>query len=379
MIIELIKLLIHGVEFATKQAAKNQPGPDDREQLDNALFIRRATSITQYIAIATNAMIVDGKSIDDVKTLLISRGLHEDHFEVVIDKAQRNYKKWFNETRDKPALTAFQLYEHSIKNPVNIRSSVTINTHPGEDHGLHFCTLIGFKRYYLPSGRNLLYTIANFALNNMPVISNGNTAIRQSTFARLGGNTTNPYMRVVTIDDQRETVYPYLQTQTTARFYTEQIIEWDNGDPIVEAEIDGSLNRENPLCFFATDYAVNKHIYKGKPNIDIRLSAFAFELFEADGNTNDMNQNPKGFWPNRKYSNKSYFSFEGVIIGIKSTPIDSISLGCIMALKLVHSERPGSNTVIDAYITNDNIKGRTIQKGMLVKGILWFQGEIVLE
>jgi hypothetical protein len=372
MIVELIKLLIHGVEFATKQAQKHQPEP----QLNATLYTRRATSILQYIDIATNAMINDGKKEDEVKTILINMGLHEDHFDVVLDRAQRNYKNWFNETRNKPALTSFELYEQLAQKPRSVRSSVEIVFDPGEDHSFHFCALINDKRYYHLNGRNLLYAVANHALKSAPIMLNGDAAIRQSTFARWGGNANNPYLRVATINDQREAIYPYLQTDIKSNFYPKQIIEWNNGHPVIEAEIEGSLNNDTPVCFFATDYAVNKHAYQNQRMIEVQLSAFVLVLYKSDRNTNDIDQQPKGFKPSKNFSNKSYFSFEGVILEIKGTSVDSLSIGCVMAVKFAHNKMSGKHLVINAYVSNDNIKADKIQKGMLVTGRLWFQGEI---
>lgn len=366
MILHLIKWVIEYINGDIH----DQPEP----QLSPALYTRKSTTIPQYIEIASNAMISNGKNMDDIKTMLRNRGLHEDHFAVVLDHAQRNYKKWFNETGGKPALSAFQLYEQSLQNVLT--KPVEITTHKGENHALHFSVLIGYQRYFLISGRNLLYAVSNQALSNAPVFSNGPVAIRQSTFAKVGGNVSNPYLRVVTVNGYREAIYPYLHTEIKTSFSPQQIMEWDNGEPIVEAEVSGSLSRTTPVCFFATDYAVNKQKYQAQNNIDIHLSAMIVELSEADNNTNEITQQPKGFWANNGYSNPSYFSFEGVIVGIKEAKVDHLSIGCIMAIKFGRGERPGSDIVIDTYITNSNINAKKIHKGMLVTGVLWFQGEI---
>jgi hypothetical protein len=345
-------------------------------ELDPNLYSRKPTGILKYIDIATHAMINDGKKADDIKAMLKNRGMYEDHFDIVLDHAQRNYKKWFNKTGGKSASTASHLYGQSFQNAVT--SSVELVTYKGENHALHFSILISYQRYFLITGRNLLYTVADEALSNPPVLSDRSTAIRQSTFAKQGGNISNPYLRVVTINDNREAIYPYLRTEIKTSFLPQQIIEWDNGDPIVEAEVDGSLNRTTPVCFFATDYAVNKKTYQCQNDIEIRLSALILELFEADKNTNEISQQPKGFWTNDKYKSKSYFSFEAVILEIKEANVDRLTIGCVKTIKLDRDERAKSDFVIDAYITetNNNIKADQIHKDMLVNGILWFQGEI---
>jgi hypothetical protein len=369
----LLHLVYHAIKGIIKLAEDDEPV----QHLDSALYRRKSRTILQYIDFATNAMINDGKKIDEVKANLLKKGLHEDHLDVVLDKAQRAYKKWVNETGGKPELTVFELYEQSLKNVSS--TPIKMDTHPGEDHALHFCTLTNFESYYNINGRALLSTIANKALNTAPIIQHKEAAIRQSTFAQLGGTPTNPFLRVVTINNFTEAVYPYLRTTSKISFRTEQITEWDNGDPIVEAEIEGRLNNLYPLCFFATDYAVNQVIYKSRPEIEIRLSAFVLELVDVKRNTNDTRQQPRAMQQNKNYDNKSYFSFEGVILDIKAASVDRFCIGCIMALKLNCSDRPGSNNIIDAYVTNANIKANKILKGMLVTGVLWFQGEIATE
>jgi len=376
LLIHIVRLTFDLLNFAAKQAAKNQSLPGDREQqLDNALFTRRAISITQYIAIATKAMISDGKSIDDIKTILINRGLHEDHFEAVLNRAQQNYKKWFNET-GKPTLNAFELYQQSTQSPQKTKPLVEITTHEGEDHALHFCALTDHSRYYEISGRSILQAAVNRALVNPSTItSNEETEIRQVTFARVGSNAVNPCLRVVTINQQTEAVYPYIRTELKTNFYTQHIIEWNNGDPIVEAEVDGNLNRTLPLSFFATDYAVNKHVYQTQTSIGIRLSALVLELSEANKNTNEINRQERGFWIDKKHSNKSYFSFEAVVLEIKEASIDRLSTGFVVTMKFGEGNAP-LTPVIDTYISYNNIKAYNLTEGMLVKGTLWFQGEI---
>ncbi len=373
--LHLIHLIFKIIEGVTKHAQKNQ----DEPRLPDALYTRRFMSTLQYIDIATKAMISEGKKEEDVKTMLINKGLPEDHLDIILGKAKLNYKNWLNDTATRPPLSSFELYEQLTKSTLTPKPTIKVIKHRGEDHALHFCCLIDFKRYYELNGRSLLYATTNRALSTTPTIQNEDVAIRQSSLAKAANKSNNnPYLRAVTISGEREAVYPYLKTNSKTRFYTQQIVEWENGEPIVEAEIEGSLNKDLPLNFFATDYAVNKQIYQSQSSIEIGLSALVLELFKSDKDTNDINQQPKGIWINRNYNSKSYFSFEGVILEINSASIDALTLSCIMKLKLGKSDWPGTDLVVDAYVTNSNIKTDKIQAGMLVQGILWFQGEIVV-
>lgn len=373
--LHLIHLIFKIIEGVTKHAQKNQ----DEPRLPDALYTRRSTSTLQYIDIATKAMINEGKKEEEVKTMLINIGLPEDHLDIILGKANRNYKNWLNDMATKPPLSSFELYEQLTKSTPAPKPTIKVIKHGGENHALHFCTLIGFKRYYELNGRSLLYATTNRALSTTPAIHNEEVAIRQSSLAKtVNKSNNNPYLRAVSINAERVAVYPYLNTKSKIHFYTHQIVEWENGEPIVEAEIEGSINQDLLLNFFATDYAVNKQIYQSQSSIEVRLSALVLELFKSDKDTNDINQQPKGIWINRNYNSKSYFSFEGVILEINSASIDALTLSCIMKLKLGKGNRPGTDLVIDAYVTNNNIKADKIQTGMLVQGILWFQGEIAV-
>jgi hypothetical protein len=329
----------------------------------------------QYTDIATKAMINDGKKADEVKIILANRGLYKDYFDMVLERAQLNYTNWFNEIGGKPA-TAFELYQQSIQTTPTPKSLVEVINSPGEDYALQFCALIGSKRYYQLSGRSILYAVVNQALLNEAVITNGETQLKQAGFARAGGKAGNPYLRVVTVNNQREAAYPYLHTEITTNFYTQRIVEWGNGDPVLEAEIEGNLNRTLPISFFATDYAVNRLSYQTQMSVEIRLSAVVLELSEAIKNPDNRNPQSQSFRSINKYGGKSYFLFEAIILEIKVAPIDILSVGYVMTLKFGDDERAVQALTIDAYINHNSIKADKIQQGMFVKGILWFQGEI---
>ncbi|MEO3407146.1 hypothetical protein AAFN85_24730 [Mucilaginibacter sp. CAU 1740] len=371
---QLIRILINIVFYVARQEAKNQAAP----QLDPALFQKRSKSISQYIEMASNAMINDGRKPDEVKTMLLGNGLHEDHLDVVIEKAENRYKDWFNENQHATVSVLNTYNELSVQQNAGINeAAVKTISIADEDHALHYSALIGFKRYCDIVGRMVLYAVTNDAMVAAAVIVNGDIAIKQGSFARHGGNEDRLFLRAVAVNNQRQAVYPYLSGSNPISFQSGQITEWVNGDPVIEAEIKGEWNKRLQLCFFATDYAVNKNIYKSGDNINIRLSAFAFDLLESERNNNQLNQEVKGLWPATGYKHPSYFGFEAVILEIKAAAVDKQSIGCIMTLMLVNSGYiPGSDLIIDTYVSNSNIKADKIQKGMLVTGTLWLQGEL---
>jgi len=368
----IISLVIRLLRLVVNQAAKNQ----EVEPLEPALYTRKARSAEHYIKVGADAMINDGKNLEEVKVILLNRGLYKDYIDLIAGKAQDQYKNWLATNGNTPPLGVVQLYEKLAKETSASDSSIKITTETEEDHSRQFCALIGFKRYYELSGRDVLYKLTNNILFGKPVMEYGDSAIWESTFARLGGNVQAPYLRVVTVNGQRETVFPYLKTKLEIPFQTEQIIEWDHDDKI-EAEISGVWNSTFPLCFFATDYAVNKHIYKSEPGRNVRLSAFILNLIQSDNqiDKDDTTQDITGYWPAPKYEHESYYSFEGLILSLMSANVDNLTPACVLTLKLIDKKR-GKELITDAYVTASNIKAKMIEPGMLVKGTLWFQGEL---
>lgn len=131
------------------------------------------------------------------------------------------------------------------------------------------------------------------------------------------------------------------------------------------------------LGFFSTDYAVNKHIYKLKQDIKVRLSAFilAISVSETYKGRDDANGNINGYWPDVRWGKYSYFKFEALVLNVTSAHVDKRSIGGILTLKLIDNKR-GNDLVIDAYIHVGNITSQKIRTDMKVNGALWFQAEL---
>lgn len=365
--IHLIKLIL----YIGKKASPPQ-GPE----VNDALFVRKGRTGEEYLKLATNAMINDGKNISEVKDLLRSKGMYEENIDFYAKKTQERYDEWLSKNGNRPQLTSLELYERLHKQISNIDPAITLISAPEENHAHHFSALIGKERYYTEAGRTILYAITAAALKTTPVLLNGPAAIRQLNFHRYNGGEDNPYLRVLSINGRQEAVFPYLKSDSIISFQTRKIIEWDDDDPF-EAEIEGNRSGQYSLGFYATDYAVKRHIYKLKQDINIRLSAFLLELTVSEANSDKEGSMDyrAGYWPNPNYGNYSYFNFEGVVLKIKMANVSKITIGAVITLKVADNSF-GNDLVIDAYVTNVNIFGAKIKKDMHVKGTLWFQGEL---
>lgn len=321
---------------------------------------------------------------------------------------RENPEKWMREhfpvrEPDPPLFTRKQNSgnKQKLKKPSVSNPSITLIKTPEEDHAYHFKALMNLNY----TNRDLIYEIAKAAIITKPIKKHENTAIRQLSFQENNGNVERVLLRVITVNDEQEAVFPYLKTGLKIPFRTEKIIEWDIDDP-VEAEIEGTWDGVASLGFFASDYAVNKHIYNSKKDIDLRLSAFIIDIHEIEVEEYDdisnidenevekddidiLDRSPNKiygeevnhiknvceYWPNVHYGKYSYFDFEALVLDINKAGISKYSTGRVLRLKITDNKQI-SDLTIDAYITYDNNAAQSIKKDIHILGTLWFQGEL---
>jgi len=366
LIIRLIRLIITvGVNSG------DHPEPE----VSDALFTRQARTGAEYLKMAADAMIYEGKTQEQIKELLRNQGMYEDNINLYAKKAKEQYDKWIDENGGPPDLTAMEQYERLHKQKLAVYPSIKLGSVPEENHAHHFCALVGKGSYYTETGRIPLYGLTTAALRTAPVLEQGNATIRQLTFQQYDDNASNPYLRVLSIDKRQEAVYPYLKTEKVVPFQTKKIIEWEQDNPF-EAEIECVWNGLS-LGFYATDYAVKKQTYRLKQEINIRLSAFLLSVSVADSNsgkTKDKEYKPR-YEPNPAYGHFSYFVFDAILLRVATTNLSKTGLGYIFTLKLIDNYH-GSDLIVDAYVNDANIKGENISKEMRLTGTLWFQAEL---
>jgi hypothetical protein len=323
-----------------------------------------------------------------------------------IREIQKNPKKWIRE-HSEPPLPLFTGHadnreKQKGKQASAINPGITLIKTPEENHAYHFKALMNLDQ----TNRYLVYEMTKAVLITKPIKEYENTAIRQLPFQQNSGHAEALLLRVITINDEQETVFPYLKTELKIPFRTERIIEWDIDDP-AEAEIEGVWDGVASLVgFFASDYAVNKHIYQSKQDINLRLSAFVIDIDEIeveeyviisdidetvtesdDTDMLDLNENEIDeiesnrikniceYWPNEYYGKYSYFDFEALVLDITKTGISKYSTGHILRLQITDNKQP-VDLIVDAYVNCNNNTIQRIEKDIRITGTLWFQGEI---
>lgn len=344
--------------------------------MGSALFVTKSTTGTEYLEMATNAMIHDNKTIEEIKQLLRDKGMYEENIDLYAKKAKERYDKWVSENGKPQQFTAMQQYELLHKQPARANLTIMLSNAPAEDHAHHFCALIGKQRFYTDQGREILYRTTDAALDKDPIMQSDTASIRQISFWQFGGAEFNPQLRVVSANGKQDAVFPYLKTDLIISFQTKNIIEWETRN-LLEAEIQGSLDNGLSLGFYATDYAANKSKYKSRQDINVKLSAFVLEIGNSERDKDDLqsSENIAGYWPSEQYGLYSYFEFEGTRLGLESADIDILSRGGILKLKISDSKHR-KDLIIEAYITTSNIRASKANNSNNVTGTLWFQGEL---
>jgi len=294
--------------------------------------------------------------------ILVGRQRQSNRRKEVLANIQKNQSFRSSEQLDNPLFT--QIAEQV---PAPDFNQTLIN----KDHTTHVKVLIDLNH----TNKSLLSEMTAATMNTKPIEEHENTAIRQLSFQETGSHEEKSLLRVITVNEKQKSLFPYLKTELEISFHTETIIEWDIDEP-VEAEIEGTWNDVFTLSFFASDYSVNRHIYKSKQDIKLRLSAFILDINATSIDAKDVNyvESDYGYWPDERNGKFSHFEFEALVLTVTAR-VNKYYTGCILTLKIL-KDKHGNDLIIDAYVSSDNVAAQTISKGMRITGNLWLQGEL---
>jgi len=318
-------------------------------------------------------LLVDGKSKDDVKLYLRHLGINETQVESLTNRALQlhkslAYKPISSEPSDHDVIeiTAPETVLHSEIEFVNSRIG---------GHGYHFGALLGFDDSY---SEEVLKLIAFTIGHRPPIIRSGENSLSQTTFEPLKGSDTVGVRAIRNSTRDAISSYPYLPATGILPFKTKKIVEWEYGGGGLEAELEGIGKDIYALGFFATDYVIHKHIYISNPSINIRLSAFALvaDKFTDDSSESLLSEEFTSYLPSDRFNSFSYFDFIGKILDIKEVSIVKDRSGYLAKVKLLTDENDDNFFTIDIFINRQNLKISSLETGMRISGLLWFQAEL---
>jgi hypothetical protein len=190
---------------------------------------------------------------------------------------------------------------------------------------------------------------------------------------RIDRNTfvmTDPFIRGVVYEDTMITAFPYAKGDNYHHCQTHAIHEWKHSR-CLEAIIEAKHQSDCRIVFFATDYAINKNIYKQQKNASVNLIGLIYFLETFNSKNSEMPMGTKlsesfcGFLPGPE---KDTIDFVGHITNIKEYALHGIS-GFMIALKIT------PDFVLDFFIAHVNLKIE-LTLNQQVCGLAWIQGTL---
>jgi len=197
-------------------------------------------------------------------------------------------------------------------------------------------------------------------------------AVEAAEQTKFGNNITffnNGLIRAIAYKNEIFTGFPYLKGSKYENFQVDAIEEWsqvNNLEAIVFVGHDIGFG----LAFFATDYAINKEIYKTQKNLKIKISGFIYSITSFDIEQKGKEQQIEFsedfccFFPRKEEDGVIYFI--GKIKDIREHSANQID-GVIIKLDLVPEFE------VELFVAKNNIK-TDIKIGQHIEGNAWIQG-----
>lgn len=245
-------------------------------------------------------------------------------------------------------------------------------------HGDNFGGLIGFNFLSQPNGSQLLNQMVVLSSMQEPIFKNNNLIVSEVDFKETDGDSELLKIRAIKSKDRVISAFPYLKTTYILPFETKQIIEWSHVSKL-EAEITGGGRDTFGLGFFATDYAINRNVYRSNKKLNIHISAFGLVLDKSDLTQigdNKVSPDFATYMPNNDIPSPTYYDFIGTLNSFKECKLTKDVKGYIINVKLINQEDQPDFFTIDMFINSENMRITNLKEGMKVSGMLWLQGEI---
>lgn len=164
-------------------------------------------------------------------------------------------------------------------------------------------------------------------------------------------------------------------------YATKEIVEWKHMNNS-EAEIKGGGRKTFGFDFFPTDYASNRSVYLQNKEIQIHVSAIALDVDKSNVDQNTelkFSEDFIGYMPSSSLPRQTYYDFIGKIEGFEEIKLDNHTQGYIAKVKLINNDSDPNYFTVDIFMNKENMKIQTLEIGMKIAGLIWFQGELVKE
>ncbi len=233
--------------------------------------------------------------------------------------------------------------------------------------------IFGFESYRKPNGSDHLNNFFAYALINAPVYKDGDVQVHEVPF-------TDIIFRVVTYKVQPQTILPVVSTSRRLPVENIEICEWQHVNDL-EAMITGRGRDTFRVTYFATDYAQNRERYHTQKNLDVSIAGIVLVL---DRYTPDPDSEIKysedftAYMPTSGFDHMGYFDFIGELEDFRETGLmnDNSLKGYIMQVRLITNSDEKDFFTIDMYVTPENMRFSTLEKGMKMTGCFQMQGQL---
>lgn len=168
--------------------------------------------------------------------------------------------------------------------------------------------------------------------------------------------------------------YPFLEKNQQMILKTKVIMPWSHVNG-VEAEIGGELSFGGGVNFFATDYLQNKNFYHSNLEINIALSALAYDFgVQATVHEKFSNDFVSYMYYGGDQTSGVYW-FIGKVLSVHKYVSENI-VGSVVDISLVQKENNENLFILPIFVNEILMKNENIKFGMKVEGHFWLSGRL---
>lgn len=268
----------------------------------------------------------------------------------------------------------FNLFKKNNKDVHTAHPEIKISETDNGSHGDNIGGLIGFNSLNSEKGRNLINELMAKSMIEKPELAIKSYELKSISIS----NNPNLNLRVLTDTKNVLSAFPYLRTNYILPYKTKEIIEWKHMNKC-EAEIKGGGRNTFGLDFFPTDYAINKSKYISNNEFQLHVSAIAFVVDKSEMNQDTevkFSEDFVSYMPSSNLPRQTYYDFIAKVIDFDEVTFDNNDQGYITKVKLINKDLDPNFFTVDMFMNKENMRIQSLEKGMKISGLLWFQGEI---
>lgn len=271
----------------------------------------------------------------------------------------------------------FNLFKKNNKESITAHPEIKISETDNGSHGDNIGGLIGFNSINEEGGRNFINEMIAKSMIEKSEMTTKSYELKSISISN------NPRLKLRVLTDTRNVIsaFPYLKTNYKLPYSTKEIIEWRHVNKS-EAEIKGGGRNTFGFDFFPTDYAINKSNYLQNKEFKLKVSAIAFVVDKSETSQNTevkFSEDFVSYMPSSNLQRQTYYDFIAKVIDFEVVQLNNSSNGYIAKVKLINDDSDPDFFTVDMFMNRENMRIPSLEIGMKISGLLWFQGELANE